>query len=324
MATAKKIDLKNLVGRMRKARRILIATHLNPDGDGIGSILALGEALRKLKKKVTLFMADPVPKMYRYLLGHEKIVHALSEKDVFDLSFIVDLGEIDRCGDVFKNHPHRGTTISIDHHLRGVHDCDYNFCLPKEASSGEVVYKVIKALRVKISRAMATAMYTAMVTDTGSFKYSNTRQETFAVAAELMKTKIDVWQVALNCFETFSQARMTLLKRVLATLEIHDSGKIAWIVLTKKDLEETGASPDESEGFINYPRSVETVEVAINFKEIGDNQYKLSLRSKNYVDVARIAEKYSGGGHIRAAGCKMKGELAAIRAQILGDIIPQL
>lgn len=321
---ARRIDIKRLVKLIRDAQKILVATHLNPDGDGLGSILALGEGLRSLGKKVTLFTSDLVPKMYRFLPGQEKIVHQLSPNECFDLSFIVDLGEIERGGEVFAKHRGRGLTVSIDHHIRGVHDCDLDFNLPKQAASGEVVYKILKALRVKLSRSMATNIYTAIVTDTGSFKYSNTTPETFAIAAKLAKHKLNVWQVALNCFETYSAPRMALLRRVLNTLEIHPSGKIAWIVLYQKDLDETGAAPDESEGFINFPRAIESVEVAIHFKEIAANRFKLSLRSKNTLDVARIAEGFGGGGHIRASGFKMDGTLAEIREKVLAVILPQL
>lgn len=324
MKTAKKIDLKTLISHIRKAKNILIATHENPDGDGIGSITALGMGLKQLGKKVVTYMKDPVPKMYRYLPGHEKIVSTLNPTVKFDLSFIVDLGEIERVGEEFVKHTGRGVTASLDHHIKGAHNADLNFCLPKQASSGEVIYKILKALKVKLNKAMATNIYTAMVTDTGSFKYSNTTQETFAIAAELMKFKLDVWEVALNCFETYSAARMALLKRVMATMEIHPGGKLAWIVLFQKDYEETGALPEDTEGFINFPRSVEGVEVAVAFKETAPNRYKISMRSKNYADVASVAMSFGGGGHIRASGCKLEGSLDQVKEQLFAKILPLL
>ena len=186
---AKKIDLKRLVAEIRKAKRILITTHRNPDGDGIGSIIALGLALKQLKKNVTLYSKDLIPKMYHFLPEHKKVVHKLNPKTKYDLSFIVDLGELERCGDEFLNHEGRGLTISLDHHLEGSHNADLNYCLPKKASSGEVIYGILKALKAKLNKAMATNIYTAMVTDTGSFKYSNTNSETFAIASELAKFK---------------------------------------------------------------------------------------------------------------------------------------
>lgn len=324
MKKAKSIDLKKLVSLIKSAKSIMVATHESPDGDGIGSILALGLGLKTLGKKVVFYMKDPVPKMYRYLPAHEKIVNALNKAQKFDLSFLVDLGEIERVGEEFVNHPGRGITVSIDHHAKGAHNGDMNFCLPKQASSGEVVFKVLKALKVKLNKAMAMGIYTAMVTDTGSFKYSNTTQETFAIAAELMKFKLDVWQVALNCFETYSLGRMELLKRVMNTLVIHESKKIATIVVQKKDYQESGALPEDTEGFINFPRSIEGVEVAAAFKEVEPGQFKVSLRSKNYVDVATVAQSYGGGGHIRASGFKVSGSLAEIQQQLFFKIIPLL
>ncbi len=321
---AKNIDLKKLVSLIKGAKSIMVATHEGPDGDGIGSIIALGLGLKQLKKKVVFYMKDPVPKMYRYLPGQENIVASLNPAQKFDLSFIVDLGEIERVGDEFVNHPGRGVTVSLDHHAKGNHNADLNFCLPKEASSGEVIFKVLKALKVKLNKAMATGIYTAMVTDTGSFKYSNTSQSTFAVAAELMRFKIDVWQVALHCFETYSVGRMDLLKRVMATLNIHPSKKIASIAIMQADFAASGALPEDTEGFINFPRSIEGVEVAIAFKEIETNRFKVSLRSKNYADVAAIALGFGGGGHIRASGFKINGTLAEVTEKVTALIMPKL
>lgn len=321
---AKNIDLATLVKKIKNSQTILIATHENPDGDGIGSIIALGEGLKQLKKKVVLYIKDPVPKMYHYLPGHKDIKNTIPKNAKFDLSFLVDLGELERVGQEFIQHPGRKETISLDHHANGAHNADFNFCLPKEASSGEVIYKILKALKVKFNKKIATGIYTAMVTDTGSFKYSNTNAHTFAVASDLMQYKIDVWQVAFHCFESSSRERMEYLKRALNSLEIHKSGKMASIVLTQADLEASGAKSEEAEGFINYPRSVEGVEVAISFKEIGQNHYKISFRSKEYVDVGRVANSFGGGGHTRASGCKVKGTWPQVRDQIYKALLPQL
>lgn len=324
MKKAKNIDLKQLLVLIKKSKKIILATHMGPDGDGLGSILALGAGLKQLKKKVFLYCEDAVPKMYRFMPGYEQIKQSLDPNEKFDVSFIVDLGEIERVGEKFVNHAHRGVTISLDHHAKGLHNADLNYCLPKQASSGEVIYKILKALKIKLNKAMAINIYTAMVTDTGSFKYSNTTEETFTIAAHLAKLKVDVWQVALNCFETFSVSRMELLKRVMSSMQIHDNKKIAWIVLTLQDLKETGAASDEAEGFINYPRSIETVEVAVSFKEKEDGSYRISLRSKNYVDVASVALAFGGGGHIRASGCKIVGSLEAAKEKIFAKVLPLL
>lgn len=320
MTKSRKIDLKALVALIRKSHSICIATHENPDGDGIGSILALAKALKHLKKKVVLYTADPVPKMYHFLPGWKTITQQLTSRHKFDLSLIVDLGEIERVGKAFKDHPGRGLTVSIDHHLRGQHNCDLDFCLPKQASSGEVVFKIIKALRVKIDTAMAKCIFTAMVTDTGSFRYSNTTEETFIIASELMRFKVDPWEISRNCFDTFSRARMELLKRLIGRMRIHENLKVAWLDIRNSDFEFTGATNEDSEGFINYPRSIEGIEVAIAIKEVHADEFKVSLRSKLYVDVARIAEKFGGGGHIRAAGCTLHGNYEFVLKTMLDAI----
>lgn len=320
MKKSRKIELKTLVALIHKSCSICIATHENPDGDGIGSILALAKALRRLKKKVVLYTADSVPKMYQFLPGWKSITHQLTPRHKFDLSFIVDLGEIERVGKSFAEHPDRGLTISLDHHLRGHHNCDFNFCLPKQSSSGEVIFKIIKALRLKVDAGMAKCIFTAMVTDTGSFRYSNTNQETFAIASELMQHKIDPWEISRHCFDTFSRARMELLKRLIARMRIHENQKIAWIDIRNSDLEFTGATNDETEGFVNYPRSIEGVEVAMAIKEVHSDEFKVSLRSKLYVDVARIAMKFGGGGHVRAAGCTLHGAYDSVLKRMLDEI----
>lgn len=323
-AKAKKIELGELVRLIRKSKKILIATHVNPDGDGIGTVLALTHALRSLGKRVTAYMRDPVPKNYRFLPGQNKIVTALPAKEKFDLSFIVDLGDVERVGEEFTNHPGRGITISIDHHLRGVHNADLNFCLPLQAASGEVGYKILKALKAKITKSIATCLYTAIATDTGSFRYSNTTRESFLIAAELLKCGVDVWQVALNCFETASLAKLKLLQKVLARLTVHDNGKIAWIEIWRRDIAETGATDDETDGFITYPRSLEGVEVAISFRESGASEFKVSLRSKTNIDVGSVAEKLGGGGHKRASGVTLKGSIEDVRSRLLECILPLL
>lgn len=324
MAKAKNISLKKVVGVVKKNKRFLLVTHEHPDGDGLGSILALGLGLKKLGKEVTLYCKDPLPKMYAFLPHAKKIKKHFPKHKKFDVTFMADLGERERIGESFLKYPGKGLVVSLDHHIKGEHNADLNFCLPHQASTGEVIYKILKALKIGLDRAIATAIYTAIVTDTGSFKYSNTTRETFQHATELMNYKVDVWQVARHCFETFSLARMELLKRIMANMQIHKNKKIAWVVLKQKDFRETQASPDEAEGFINIPRSIETVEVAIAFKEQKKGFYKVSLRSKNYVDVADIAQKLGGGGHIRASGFKMEGSLETVRGKVLQAILKKL
>lgn len=324
MNKAKDISLVNLAKQIRAAKTILIATHLNPDGDGIGSIIALGMGLRQMGKTVVVYTKDDIPKMYHYLPGQEKVAHRLKKSQKFDLSFIVDLGELERVGDEFVQHQHRGVTISLDHHAKGVHNADFNYCLPKMASSGEVIFKVMKQLKIKLNKAMATNLYTAIVTDTGSFKYSNTTSETLAVASELVSHGVDVWNVALNCFETFSLGRMELLKRIIARMEIHKNKKVAWITIKQSDFKATKALPEDTEGFINYPRSIEGVEVAVAFKEVGRQKYRVSMRSKSYVDVAAVAQAFGGGGHIRASGCRLEGAFESVRQKLFKEILKRL
>lgn len=319
---AKKIDLIGLVRLIRKSKKILIATHVNPDADGIGSMLGLGQALKALGKTVTLYMRDPVPQTCHFLPGQGKIVSTLPKIARFDLSFIVDLGDVERVGEEFTAHPGRGITVSIDHHLRGAHNADLNFCLPKQAASGEVVYKILKALKAPFNKSIATCLYTAIATDTGTFRYSNTTRESFIISADLLKYGVDVWQVALNCFETSSLAKLKLLERILSRMTTHKNGKIAWIEIWQRDIAETGAMDAETDGFITYPRSLDGVEVAMAFRESRPGEFKVSLRSKNYVDVGLVAASLGGGGHKKASGVTLRGSLDEVRKTLLERIVP--
>lgn len=314
--------LKEVIAEIKKAKTCLVAGHTNPEGDAIGSTLALGLGLKKLRKKVKFYNADPVPQLLRFLPSSQEITPVLEPHEHYDLAFIVDVGEKARVGERFANHRGFGKIICIDHHVVGSHEGDINYVLPKAPATGLVVYHLLKALGLKKFKGdIATNLYCAISTDTGSFKYSNTTPETFEVAAELLRSKVDPWEVARYCFETNPLSRLELLKRVLASLEIHPSGLVASISISLKDIEESKATQDLTEGLINYARSVEGVEVAICFRELAPNQYKVSFRSTLRVDVAQLAQKFGGGGHMRAAGCVLEGTLSVIKEKVTREVM---
>lgn len=315
----KKTKINKLFPLIRGAKKILIVTHISPDGDAVGSLLALGLGLKTLKKKCDFYMKDPVPKIYQFLPSQKLIKHTLLEKR-YDLTLLIDVGNSDRVSEPFQCFAGKGVTATIDHHSAGKSDAHHQFCFPKSAATGELVYEILRGLRVKITKAMAINLYTAVSTDTGSFKYSNTTPTTFAVASKLIALGVDVAQVAENAYETFTRPRLELMRRALGGLVIHDNQKIAWIILRQEDYALTKALPEDAEGLINIPRSLDTVEVAILFKEQKDGKVKVSFRSRASVDVAKLALTWGGGGHARAAGCTLSGPMDEIVRQVVSQV----
>ena len=197
---------------------------------------------------------------------------------------------------------------------------DINLIDTAAASSGVVVFALLKKLGVPLNRELATHIYCTLVTDTGNFRYSNTNAEVLKLAEMLVRQGVEPWVIAKNIYESYPIARLKLMGRVLPTLEVSSDARYASLLLTRKMLEETGASSELSEEFVNFPRSVDSIEVSIFFREVEDNFYKISFRSKTYVDVASIAAQFEGGGHVRAAGCKLKGTLDEVKRKILAAV----
>ena len=310
---------REVIREIRRGRSFLVTTHANPDGDALGSALALATGLVKLKKKVKVYNQDPVPHSLRFLPNSNWVSNHLGAGERYDVAFIVDCADLDRVSESFVKHPGIAKRIVLDHHLRSGRAGDINLVEVKAASSGVVVYNVLKKIPVPITKEIATNVYCTLVTDTGSFRYSNTDATVHQLARDLLKIGVDPWTVSKNIYESFPVERLKLLGKVLNTLQISPDGRIASMVLTKEMLKETGASEDLAEDFINFPRSIDSVEVAVQFREIEDG-YKMSFRSKDVVDVAELASRFGGGGHERAAGCKMKGSLPEIKEKILGAV----
>ena len=283
-------------------QHILITAHINPDGDGIGSMLALGEAIAAMGKKVTLYTRDDVPETLSFLPGSYKIVHEVPNAADVDAAIMVDCGEPKRAGDDFANWLGDKPIAVIDHHL-------YTelpgavMCLNVEAASaGEVTWYVIGELKAKRSAQMALCIYTTLVVDTGFFRYSNTTSKVLALAAQLVETGADPWFVARNLDESHPERRLRLLAKSLDSLTVLENGRYALMEVTQAMLKETGAELTDSDEFAPYPRSIDSVEVSALFREESPGRTKISLRSKQTVNVAELARRHGGGGHERAAG----------------------
>ncbi|MDT8317643.1 MAG: bifunctional oligoribonuclease/PAP phosphatase NrnA [bacterium] len=305
--------LDQVVDFIQKNKRFLVASHLNPDGDAIGSTLALAMALMKMGKNVVAYNGNCVPYQYKHLPGADLIVNTIVSESRFDAVFVLDCSEPQRVGPDFKRSLSTKEWINIDHHLSNETFTDLSYIDTTACSTGYLVYNLIKRLPLEIERDIAENIYTTIVTDTGSFRYSNSNIEAFAAASELVALGVSPWDVANKIYESQPIERVKLLSFVLETLEHSTTGAVASIVVTKDMMDRAGIGHEATDGFVNYPRSIEGVEVAFLVREIGEKRYKISYRSKGKVNVAAVAEEFGGGGHRNAAGCVMEGELSDVR-----------
>lgn len=312
--------LSQILTRIRKGKSFLVAPHQSPDGDALGSALGLALGLKALGKKVKVYNPDPVPYSLRFLPGSERVTSVLAEGERYDASFLVDCADLDRVGPAFEKHPGLGTKVVLDHHARSRREGDLNFVVPTAASSGMVVLKVLKALKVKIDRGIATNIYVTLATDTGNFRYSNVNAGVFEAAKQMVAAGVVPWHVSRELYERQPKERLKLLPEVLKTLAFSFEERVAVIFVTREMYRQTGGARDMSEDFIEFPRSIDSVEVAIFLKETEDGRVKASLRSKEYVDVGAVAALFGGGGHIRAAGCTFDEGLETARDKLLGAL----
>lgn len=295
----------------RDGRRFLIASHENPDGDAIASTLALANALREAGKEVVAFNRDGVPNDYRFLPGWEQVVTAVPEETVFDVGLVLDAGELRRAGTWIKTVCR--ILVNIDHHPHSENFGDIYWVDEKASATGVLVYRLIKAAGWPISLDVATCIYTTILSDTGSFRYSNADSEAFHVAGEMVDLGVDPWSIASGLYESQEEVRLRLLGLALPTLDVSSCGTFAAISVTAEMFAATGTRPEHTDRFINYPRSIRGVEVAIFFRQTGLHSFKVGFRSKGKIDVGALAREFGGGGHHNAAGAELEGTLPAVR-----------
>jgi phosphoesterase RecJ-like protein len=308
-------DLDAICRLFRGKERFLIACHENPEGDAIGSELALALALRKIGKTATVLNSDPVPGNLVFLPAADTVVFE-ADGSSHEVAVVVDCGSLDRTGRVQAEMRKCPILVDIDHH--STNDAQGDYCLidPGAAATGILVHRILTAMGVPIDRDIAMNIYVAVLTDTGSFHYSNSSPEAFFVAGDMVRTGIDPREVAERVYETQTAERLGLLGRVLGSLELAAAGRVAAITTTRKDLRDFSATKDHLEGFINYPRSIIGVEVAVAFREEKAGEIRVSLRSKGRVDVSAVASALGGGGHRNAAGCTVSGSLDEVRRRM--------
>lgn len=303
-------ELSAVLDRHRD-REILVTGHRDPDGDCIGSITAMARGLRLLGYRATALNRDPVP--YRYaFLDPDQQVRTPEQVDpaVFSMALVLDSSNLDRLGfDLHELFPNLQDVVNIDHHVSNTRFGTLNYVERHAAALCEVLYGILKDLGVPADARVANSLYTGITTDTGSFQYEATTADTLQIGAELIRMGADINQIRENVWENEPLNRLVVLSRVLKNLGITEDGKMAWISIGNGDIETYQLDNGDLEKFVDYPRIIHGVEVAVFFKEILPRFTKISIRTKTTVDADRLARIFGGGGHKRAAGCKREGPL---------------
>ena len=308
----------DIIAALRNCNRLLISVHKNPDGDALGSQLALMLALEKSNKTVVAQNIDPVPEIYRFLPASSRIKTGSTVEGRYDAILVLD-ADPPRTGLFDGNYP-ADTRINIDHHITNPAEWPLTWLAPSASATGEMVYELIQRLGIPMDREIALCLYTAIFTDTGSFRYSNTTPKSMRIAADLIEAGADPWLVTENVYESFAYRRIKLLGNVLAGVERTEDGRIAWVVVTEELFRRFGASSEDTENFINFVRSTKGVEVAILFRQTAALQYKISLRSKGRVDLSGLAQSLGGGGHKNAAGSTVDGTLDEVKKRVIDAV----
>lgn len=309
---------------INSCRNFLITSHIRLDGDAIGSELAIYHILRNMGKEAVVYNQDETPEIYRFLPGSEFIVNTLESLENFDVVFVLDCSKIDRMGNESSRVSNSiKKMINIDHHISNGGFCDISLIDPEASSTGEILYRLFEKMGVDLTEDIAINLYTAILTDTGSFRYSNTGRDTFTIAGKLVEKGANPQRISEMVYEMNSPAKIKLLTKVLETFESDWDGKISSIVVTQKMLKDTGALPEYTEGFVDFVRSIEGVEVAIIYNEMSENNFRVSLRSKGRINVERVAGEFGGGGHFNASACMIEGDIDKVKKSLITCIINQ-
>ena len=312
--------IDRIISALEPHRTICVVGHIRPDGDCIGSQVALAMALRDQGKEVTVWNEDSVPKKLAFL-DPDRLVQRPQKDRKFDCVIATDAASFERLGKVGACIGDRTQFINIDHHASNTRYADLNWVSAKEASTGELIFKLLQAAKWPITPAIADCLFTAVSTDTGSFQFPSTRPSTYNVAGELVKRGANLAQICDEVYQSFPLSRVRLLQHVYNHFRLVHNNQIAYFWLKQADFDRTGASTDDSEGLIDHIRAIEPVVVACVFEEMGPESTRISLRSKSAkINVNEIAAQFGGGGHIAAAGARPAGKPLSVQRRVIQAI----
>ena len=310
-------SLADAAAAIHQSQTIVMACHVNPDGDALGSLLGLALALIPLGKTLTCLSEDGVPDILRFLPAADLIQRATDIAE-FDLALVVDSGDLPRVGKTIQPIIGRARqVVDIDHHAATGAFGDIRVLDARAASTAEIVYALLLALQVPITPEIATCLFTGIITDTGSFRFQNVTPNTLQVAAALLEAGAPPAFISENVFENRTFAATRLLGYALSSLKQMPGGRIVWASITASDFAELGATDQDTEGIVSYVRGVRDAEVGILFREMSGGGIRVSLRSRETVNVAAVAEKFGGGGHRMASGCTVNLPLADAESAVI-------
>ncbi len=299
--------LNEVVERIKESKRILVIGHTKPDGDDISSIATMVLMLRKIGKTAEGCIADNIPWFYKNLYGVKEIKNVEQLGDYkYDTSMVVDCSEISRIGDSIKLLKGKNPDITLDHHKTNVGFGEFDFYDSSYAATAVIVYEIGKELGMKYDSNLSEINLLGIATDTGFFKYTNANYKVFSYAAQLVKLGANIQHISSAVLEHKTINELKLQSEMLRTLKIKEDGKLAWAYISSSMFKANDCTDEDAGGFVGEIRAIYGVEIAILFIEWPENQVNISFRSKNYVDVSKIALDFGGGGHARASGCSCK------------------
>lgn len=318
--------MDRIIEYLKNSTNVLIASHINQDGDAIGSLLAVGFALEFINKRTLLYNESSIPLVYRFLPGIDNIKHEINDSYRFDTAIVLDCGTLERIGKAAETVSLIPVIINIDHHATNTGYGTYMLVDMSACSTAEIVYRIIKKMNIPISKAIATSIYTAVLTDTGSFRASNTNEPAFAICGEMISCGADPYEISQNVYGNYSQGRIRLLNLALDSMEISKNGKLSMITITKNMLNETETQFEDVNGLISYAKRIKGIKVAVLIQEENNGfnnsngmiKFHVSLRSDGTVDMTDIALLFGGGGHYSAAGFNIVTTLEELKTIIMG------
>ncbi|MDR3553897.1 MAG: bifunctional oligoribonuclease/PAP phosphatase NrnA [Syntrophobacteraceae bacterium] len=322
MSDLKTLKIREVITALLNYERFMLFTHVHPDGDAMGAIVAMQLILRRLGKRVDAYTQDPCPPEYAFLGSVQEIRNRPSDSVEYDAAILVDCGDMERVGEKFLDSVKAAHfVINIDHHLVNKPVGNVNWVETAASSTCEMLFDLCMSLSLAPDKALATALYTGILTDTGSFRYSNTNARVFEIISALVGFGAEPARIAGHVYDSASPEKLKLLARVLQTIEFHASSRIVTAELTRSMIADTSSNYMESEGFINHLRSVKSADMAILFRETGEGLIHVSMRSRGDINVARLAQRHGGGGHKQAAACRIPGELHSVRSMFIGEAV---
>jgi len=310
--------LSQVVELIENKHNFAITTHVRPDGDGIGSSLGLCWLLRSLGKTAEVIVSDGIPVSYQSLPGANEIREVSEIDKEYDAIFVIECSDIKRPRIKRLNEQF---TVNIDHHATSEHFGTLNWIDATASAVGEMIYNLCKAIGGRVTKEIAECLYMALVTDTGSFHFPNTTERTLKVASELIKVGVKPAQISEAVYNSYPWSRIELMRQVLNTVKRDASGRVAWMRQTLEMRENAGMVDGDNHGFVNIPLAAREVVASVYMREVEPNFYRVSIRSKGAVNVAKVAEKFGGGGHKNAAGCRAEGDWDAQEKEIVAAVI---